>query len=357
MKTIAIFYGGRSYEHDISIITAIQVMTYLDAKKYKIVPVYMKDGCLYSVKNPQSFATYIDFSPSRQYTFIQGGLRVGLRRIKLDCALAATHGGEGENGVLQGILEYYGIPHTAPSAGMSAVGMNKWVSKAVFSAMGVPAVEGALLSDEDAVNRLCYPLIVKPVNLGSSIGIEMAHNEEELRAAVDTAKAFDDDVLVERALLEREELNCAAFAYQGKIIVSAIEKPVSWQEYLTFSEKYNNTGKVRAEKELPANIPLELECLVKNTTESIYRTLRLSGVVRMDYLYSTPENKLYINEINTIPGSLAYYLFSERGLPFAKLLDMIIEEAISKGAVKNISYHTDVLKQYISNNGIFKSSK
>ncbi|NCA67435.1 MAG: ATP-grasp domain-containing protein [Clostridia bacterium] len=357
MKTIAIFYGGRSYEHDISIITAIQAMTYIDNYKYRIIPVYMKDGKLYAVKYPQKFMSYIEFNGAKQYGFINGGLKRGIIKIAVDCALLCTHGGEGENGILEGVLEYYNIPHTAPDSAMSAVGMNKWISKAVFDKLGAATVPGALSEDIETISKLGYPVIVKPVTLGSSIGIEIAHDESELNNALNIAKFYDDSIIVERVVADRMELNCAAFLNDGRIIVSAIEKPVTWQEYLTFGDKYNTSGKVRAEKELPAIISEELTNEVKNTTELIYKALKLCGVVRVDYLYSQKEKKLYINEINTIPGSLAYYLFSDNGLTFSKLIDLIIAEGIRRGNPKKVEYRTDVLKQYISSGSTLKSSK
>lgn len=357
MKTIGIFYGGRSYEHDISIITAIQAMTYIDSKKYRMIPVYMKDGELLGVKRPKEFKSYLNAGKTIKYRLTDGGIIHGLTYTKLDCALIAAHGGEGENGILQGLLEYYRIPHTGPSAAMSAIGMDKWVSKAVFKILGAETVPGALGDEPDKIESLGYPLIVKPLTLGSSIGIEMAHNGAELIKAVETAKMFDSNVIIEKAISERIELNCAAISCRGKIIISAIEKPVTWKEFLTFNEKYNSTGKIRAEKELPAKIPEELENKVKQTTAMLYAKMRLSGVVRADYLYSLKDEVLYINEINTIPGSFAYYLFSEIGLTFTKLLDVMIGEAIAQGVMKNIEFKTEVLKQYISSGGLPKTAK
>jgi len=357
MRTVAIFYGGRSYEHDISIITAIQAMSYIDVKKYRVIPVYMKDGILLGVKRPKEFMSYLNAQKGVKYSFASGGLRRGLKYIKLDCALLATHGGEGENGVLQGLFEYYRIPYTGPSAALSAVGMNKWVAKAVFAALGADTVRGELCEEREKIEASGYPLIVKPVTLGSSIGIEIAHDGKELEGAIETAKYFDDCVIVEKAITERIELNCAAISCRGKVIVSAIEKPVTWSEYLTFKDKYNNTGKIRAEKELPAKISPELEQEVKKTTETLYSKMRLSGVVRFDYLYSVEDKILYINEINTIPGSFAYYLFSETGLSFTKLLDLMIDEGIARGVIKNIQYKTEVLKQYISSGALPKTAK
>lgn len=357
MKNIAIFYGGRSYEHDISIITAIQVMTYIDSKKYRIIPVYMKDGMLFSLKNPQKFGSYIDFSKAKRFEFADNGLKFGLKKIHIDCALLCTHGGEGENGILQAILEYYRIPHTTSDSSMSAVGMNKLISKAVFNAMNVDTVPGASGDDSEAITKLGYPLIVKPVSLGSSIGIEIAHNKKELTDAILVSKHFDENLLIEKALEKRIELNCAAVKCKDCIIISAIEKPVTWREYLSFTDKYNTSGKERAEKELPAKITAELKEKIENTTRKIYKAMNLFGVVRMDYLYSIDEKKLYINEINTIPGSLSYYLFSEIGLTFTKLIDLLIDEGIGRGIQKNISYTTDILKQYISTGSLLKSSK
>lgn len=374
MKTkMAVFFGGRSCEHDISVITAVQAMGFCDTDKYEIYPVYMKDGGFYTGEALRDLKSFESFD-GRLHTkvvlekgaFFTGGKNLRLKKFKPDVALVCCHGGEGENGCLQAILEYNGIPYTSAGILQSAVGMDKIMSKELFSGMMLNNLEFVYLSRKDFLkNRetvlrhtetfLNYPMIVKPSSLGSSIGIKRADNRTELEEAVEVACAFDGRVIVEEALSNFTELNCAAVSDGQSIIISEVERPLTWRDILTFEDKYMGGGKGAqkggmsgATREMPAKISAENYEKVTETTRRVYDEMGLSGVVRVDYLLSDSD-KLFINEINTVPGSLAYYLFEPKGIDYPCLIDILVEGAYNKaGELKKnkIAFQSDVLKTF-----------
>lgn len=334
---IGVFYGGRSYEHDISIITAVQAMAALDRAKYKVLPIYMNKGELYLMPKKTCVADYRDRLNSRaKLTFCGGGVKRRWKKIAIDCALLCCHGGEGEDGTLQALLEYYGIPYTSAGVLASAVAMDKSVAKMMFQSIELNCAKGVTVTacDDKAVecveNSLSYPMIIKPAHLGSSIGIKAAHCREELVEALEVGLQFDKIVLVEQIINAAKEYNCAAVSSKGEVIVGGIESPIRWNEFLTFEDKYVG-GKMKdwgEKKKLSINE--ELCERITAITAKLYKELFMAGVVRVDYLYDSDTDTLYVNEVNTQPGSMAYYLFDSINISFTKLLDIIIEEGIRR---------------------------
>ena len=324
-----IIFGGRSYEHDISVITAVQAAACLEGEVY---PIYAKEGAFYLVTSEMSverFArkkvkmkrVHFDASDGR------GCIVCGLRRIFLDGMLMCCHGGEGEDGRFSAMMDIYDIPYTAPSPLASAVTMDKRASKIWFDRYGFKNAKGVFLhvgDDLSAANELRYPLIVKPARLGSSIGIEIAGSAEELLERLEVAFRFDTDVVVEEVIPNALELNCAAFLEKGNIVLSAVESPQRWHDFLTFEDKYQG-GKYKYGTDVP--VPEDIVERAQKLTEEIYRSFELFGIVRVDYLYDPAEDELYVNEINSQPGSLAYYLFEKVGIPFPKLLERVMAES------------------------------
>ena len=324
---VGLFYGGRSFEREISVITALQAMDYFP-KEYDVVPVYMIDGKNMTVKDPKFFRSY-ENPKGREVIFIKGGIKVGAKKIKLDCALLATHGGEGENGVLQSVLEYYRIPFASSDHYASALTMDKKLCKSVLSYNGFNVAKE---SDD-------FPCIVKPRRLGSSIGIRVAKNEDEYKEALAFAKTYDE-VIVEEYLVGAVEFNCAAVKVGKEIKVSAVEKPNKSGSILDYNDKYvNDRG-----RELPAAIDESLTQSIKKTTREVYRLLDCFGVVRVDYLYAA--GKLYVNEINSIPGSLAFYLFESEGITYEDLITTLVEEGITRGTPKTPAFESGILRKY-----------
>lgn len=384
MINLGIFFGSRSAEHDVSIITGLQALENADKSKYNAFPVYIsRAGEWFVGESLKRIETYRDFDPAMKgltrvflpaapgmnglFTLSSGGLFAKPCKVcELDCALLALHGLHGEDGSIQGLFELANLPYTSCGLIGSAVGMDKIVMKEVFRSMGLKVLESVHCcrsewrEDREAVLRraetLSYPLIVKPCNLGSSIGIAKAKNREELIAAIDVAAGYDRRILIERALVKPAEINCACVGYNGEATVSLCEQPLSWElfmngdDMLDFNKKYLQKGGKGMEslaRRIPAPIGEELTEKVRDWTKRIFSMLECKGVVRVDFMLDDEQN-LYVNEINTIPGSLAFYLFEPMGVNFRQLVDKLVEYAYKALAQKNEStyaYHSDILNK------------
>ena len=358
---IAVIYGGTSCERDVSVITGIQAMGMLDTFKYDIFPVLIsEDGDMLMPKNAGKIRTYIGEKVVGTPVHFEGEhlvFRRGMRheRVHIDCALLCTHGGMGENGALQGFLEMCRIPYTSPGVEPSAICMNKITAKSIFLGLGINVLDGAKVQKgggkqaAEYAAEVGYPVIVKPAGQGSSIGIDMAKDKEQLMQALDMAFEFDDTVLVEKALTDFKEINCACVRSRGEVIVSSPERPICWREFLTFEDKYlsNGKGKMSASaREFPAILPKDAEEYVKSSAARVYAELDMKGVVRFDFLMDNASGKVYLNEANTIPGSLASYLFTDKGIDGNRLMDIMIEEAVTAKGEKRRIYSSKVLEAY-----------
>lgn len=360
-RKVALIFGGRSLEKEISIITAMQVLKNIDKSKFKVEPVYVDDGNFY-VGDVDDIKQFTPFNPSlHEKAYLIKGEFFKFKRGKLvkvfkpDVAFLCCHGGEGENGTLQGIMEFNGIAYTSCGVLASACCMDKVFSKSVFSSLllNVLPYETVMKADFEKDRQgavewlkavLDYPIIVKPSSSGSSIGIAVAHDDESLLDALDVAFGFDDKAIAEKKLSDFKEVNCAAFEENGKIVLSNTERPCTASEFLTFDDKYARSEKARvSERIMPADIG-SLELIVKANTERVYKEMGLFGVVRVDYLVDEKRKKVYINEINTIPGSMAFYLFD---MPFSSLIERLVEQAILRKArlVKPI-FQTGILASF-----------
>jgi D-alanine-D-alanine ligase len=384
MINLGIVFGSRSSEHDVSVITGLQALENADTRKYNAFPVYISRTGEWFVGEPlRSIETYRNFDPNLKgltrvflpavpgmnglYTLETGGLfKKSAKVCDLDCALLALHGLHGEDGSVQGLFELANLPYTSCGLIGSAVGMDKIVMKEVFKSMGLNVLESVYCcrsewyKNRDAViehaETLSYPLIVKPANLGSSIGITKAKNREELAAAIDVAAGYDRRILIERALTKPTEINCACIGYNGEAAVSLCEQPLSWElfmnsdDMLDFNKKYLQKGGKGMEslsRRIPAPIGEALTEKIQNWTLQIFSMLECKGVVRVDYMIDG-EGNLYVNEINTIPGSLAFYLFEPMGLGFGQLVDKLVEYAYKALTQKNEStyaYSSDILNK------------
>ncbi len=356
-NSLAVIFGGRTAEHDISVITAHQLMDNVGKAKYDIHPVYIShEGVWFTGDALRDIKVYKNFDPKRKDIYpahippvpggglqIGGGLFKAQKHIPLDAAVIAMHGMHGEDGTVQGLLELADLPYTSASVLGSSVGMDKIMMKAAFIAANAPVLpdihflrsewerdSSALIARVEA--ELGYPVFVKPANLGSSIGIGRADSRESLVAAVEVAAKYDRRILVEKGVNNALEYNCACLGYGDEALVSEVERPVSWQEFLSFDEKYlrgaKQTGMKSLERELPANISAELKEKIQSATRLLFKELDCKGVVRIDYLFDPTGDKLFVNEINTIPGSFAFYLFEPIGLAFPELVDKLVEYAL-----------------------------
>ncbi len=345
MKNLAVIFGGTSVEHDVSILTGLQVISILKTLPYNIIPLYLKDGCFYAGKDLTDIEFFKHFDAKKlQKVYIEEGRLykkgVFIKELyTIDVAFLATHGGDGENGILQSILSFNNIPYTSAGTEGAAVTMNKLYATILAETLFIDVVPYMSISayQKESICRLLPKIIknlgsnviVKPVHLGSSIGITVATTEEELKKGIELAFMYDQDVVCMECLNLDYELNIALYEYQGKIYTSSIEKPLKNNQILTFEDKYLSgslKGMENMCRELPAIIPMELDARVRRWSKRLYQELGLSGIVRIDFLVSN--GYLYFNEINTIPGSLAMYLFKDTEP--AELLSRQIENAIDR---------------------------
>lgn len=362
MINLAVIYGGNSLENDISIITFLQTVKHID-KKYKILPIYLLNK-MYIVNDYENIDSYINFNDKKaKEVFISNGYLYRKinnhfikKNCKIDVALLCTHGGNGENGALQGLLEINKIPYTSPNVLMSAIGMNKRVTKSIAKSIGINVLNGVSISNCDEIDliesHLEFPVITKPMSQGSSIGISISKDINELMENLNVAFKFDTKVLIERALENFREFNIAVYKNSEDIVVSFIDEPVLWKDYLSFDDKYISGENIK--HNYPADIPSKIQEYIKKTAKRVYEFLDGKGVVRLDYLLDLDTNKVYLNEINTIPGSLAFYLFKENSITFDKIIDDMINEAMEgfKKATKP-TFDTKVLQNYKTTSNVY----
>lgn len=354
MRKVAVFFGGRSCEREISILTGIFVMHLLDREKYAVLPIYIHtDGGFYTSSKMTSLETFKEKRYSSfERIFFDGGsvyaLNGAKRRVKrlgkVDVALNCCHGGLGEGGGVSALMAWNNIPLAAPDLTASGVFMDKYTTKLIMRALNVPTVDYLRVNEKDyekrgkfllksIEGRLKYPVIIKPAHLGSSIGIAVAKDEGEAKRAIEGAFALDDRVIIEKYLEEKQDVNCAAYSLNGEIIVSEAECAFGGGVY-TFEDKYvhrkndgapsGNTAKGQGRCALSG----ELREKIRSYTRTVYKRMDMQGVVRMDFLVSG--NKAYLCEVNTVPGSLAYYLFCERIVDARNFFSDLLEDAMQR---------------------------
>ncbi len=379
---VAVIFGGRSCEHDISIITGNQLMENADKNKYNIIPVYIsRDGNWYTGAKLKDMSFYQSFDENqvrRVYLPSNAGEKClmiygkkGLlnkkdERIPVDVAVPSVHGMNGEDGTLQGLLEMADIPYASSGVPGSAVGMDKILMKAIFKGGDIPVLDSVscergrweLESDKmiaEIEQALNYPVFVKPCNLGSSIGISRANDRESLKKAVEIAFNYDRRLLVEAGLTDFFEVNCSCLGYGADVRTSVCEMPVNWEEFLTFDDKYMRGGKSEGgmqalQRKIPAPIDDGLCDLVQSLSVKIFRLLDCKGVVRIDFMFDKNKQELYCCEINTVPGSFAFYLWEPLGIKFSSLIDRIIEYALQahKDKEENVyAFDSSILQKVV----------
>lgn len=371
MKNIAVVFGGNSCERDISIITGVQLCRNVNKSKYNVYPLVYEGSDFYLPSNPLEIDSYIKWKSSERHkvyfrgkSLLKSGRIRQKRLCNIDCVVLCTHGGEGENGVLQGFFECLGLPYTSAGVCGSAVAMNKSVSKAVFKHIGCKSVESVSVNKKDydeskigyVADKLDFPIIVKPSSQGSSIGIKIANDLEELQEAIDTAFCFDDKIIAEKALTDFVEINVAVVAKGGELIFSSPEQPIGWKDFLTFEDKYMTDGKMSGGGRIyPATLTEKVKKTIYDYAKRIYEFLDMKGVVRMDFLIDR-QNKVYINEVNTIPGSMAFYLFEEEDIDYEDLIDILVDEAIRRNQDKpKYTFRSDVLSEFEACNNACKN--
>jgi D-alanine-D-alanine ligase len=376
-QTVAVLFGGRSVEHDVSVVTGNQVMRAFDPERFEVVPIYItRDGKwftgdpLLELKNykneiiSQSGIVPVILSPATHHHGLilnptASGLFAKSQIKRIDIAFPAIHGSHGEDGALQGLFELADIPYVGCGVMASAIANHKGMTKHVLKGHDIPVTDSlqftrtAWEDDPDGIlgrvrAELTYPVFVKPVTLGSSIGINRATDESSLRIAIDVAANLDAHLLIESAVVGCIEVNASVLGDDRHIDVSVLEQPISWEQFLTYEEKYlrGNDGMKSAERLIPAPISAELTEHIQDLARRAFRAIDGRGIARIDFLVRPEDNTVYLNEINTMPGSLSFYLWAETSLQPRQLVERLIAIAMDAHAQKRrntYDYHTNLI--------------
>lgn len=394
---VGVFFGGKSVEHEVSIITAIQAIENMDKNKYDIIPIYIaKDNKMYcgnfigDIKQYQNIDNLLHISS--QITLAQRGDKVILLKCNkkfyessvydyIDIAFPIVHGTNVEDGTLQGYLKMFNIPYVGCDVISSAIGMDKYVCKCLLKENDIPILnckcftlkdysENSNKILEDVEKDIPYPVIVKPVNLGSSVGISIAKSQDELKESIEDAFCYSKKIIIEKAIKNLKEVNCSVVGDYESAKASECEEPIKTDEILSFNDKYISGGKKLGIKtngnksmnagvlKLPANISEDVKKRIQELSLKTFKVLGCSGVIRIDFIIDEDTNSIYVNEVNTIPGSLSFHLWKASDLNYTVLLDELINLSLKRNREeKNITYSFDsnILSGY-SLNGL-KGSK
>lgn len=365
MKTnVAVFFGGRSVEHEISVISALQAINAFDKEKYNIIPVYIsKQGRWYTGENLLDIRNYRDLKKVVEnaeevfvrpeygdYNLYKANIGMFSKRnpvvAQLHVVIPVLHGTNGEDGIFEGVLETIGIPYAGCNTLSSANGMDKITMKMILRESGVPVVDYVWFTDRqwlsskesiisEVESKLGYPVIVKPANLGSSVGIGKASNRQELISKIDNAEKFSQRIIVEHMIEQLKEINCSVLGDADEHQSSVCEEPIKTGDFLSYEDKYMGGSKTTAgmqasEKRIPADLPEEVSEKIRKMAGETFRVLSCHGVSRVDVMVDEKDNNIYVNEINTIPGSLSFYLWEASGITFPQLMDKLVQLALKR---------------------------
>ena len=384
---IGVIFGGETVEHEVSIISGLQAIQNLDRNKYDIIPIYIsKDRIWYTGVMLEEIDFFKDFDNNKKFAkkvvlykkgnkfFLQNTTGLFRKDITdVDIILPVVHGNNVEDGTLAGYLDSIGIPYVGSHVLGAALGQDKVVMKQVMASAGIPIVDYTYFYDNEYVEdkesvlkkikSLGYPVVVKPATLGSSVGITFVKSEKDIEEALDTAVSYDNKVVVEKAVENLVEVNSSVLGNYEHQKVSPLEEVMGLDEILSFTDKYlsgaktkgtSSKGMASTSRIIPARISKKLTEDIKNTSKEVFKLLNFSGVVRIDYLIDSKTEKYYVNEPNTIPGSLSFYLWKEDGMPYRELLDEMINIAIKeyKNKSKKIrSFESNILSGFNGSKG------
>ncbi len=383
-------FGGKTVEHEVSVISGIQALMAMNTEKYDVIPVYLtKENEMYIGEGIGDISSYKDIpallSKSQRVIMINEGGRIllhpyplkkwgGAKPVAVDIAFPVVHGTNVEDGALQGYLKTIGVPFVGPDVTASAVSMDKFITKAVLKMHDIPVLDAEVYTlsdyeDMDALvpsieKRFGYPVIVKPVNLGSSVGIGIAKTDAELVNALDDAFRYATRVLIEHAISNLREINCAVLGDENEAIASECEEPLHTAEILSYEDKYvssggkgkggskggsgsKGAGMANLARKIPADLSPEEREHVRDLAVRSFKALGCNGVSRIDFMIDADTGELYFNEINPIPGSLAFYLWEPAGVPYTELLDRMIQLAVKRQRQEEsvtFTFDTNILK-------------
>lgn len=389
---VGVLYGGKTTEHEVSIITAVQAMGFLNKDKYDVIPMYLtKENEMYTGEPLKEMDVYKETDLLKRYCknvvcYSKDGALVlqnkkGLFKrtiATVDIVIPCVHGYNMEDGNVQGMLETYGIPYTGSDIYGCTVGQDKVFQKQILEAEKVPVTKYTWFYDNEYyedetkilenIKKVGYPVIVKPARQGSSIGIKIANDEETVKEAIEDAIKYDDKILVEEVISNMAELNCSVLGSNSFMETSAIEQVMGKDEILSFNDKYIGSGAkkgaakkmgaskgmVSADRVIPADIPKKLASEIEETSKRAFRALGASGVVRIDFLYDKKSKKYYVNELNTIPGCLSFYLWLPLNKEYDELLDDMINIAVKrykKKLKKTTIFESNILSTFDGTKG------
>lgn len=392
---VGLFFGGNSVEHEVSVISALQAKASFDTEKYEIIPIYItKSNEMYVGDKIGKIEEYKDIKKlikdSQRVIIVKNNDKVELIKYPfkmfsygvydyIDVAFPIVHGTNVEDGTLQGYLKMLDVPYVGCDVLSSAIGMDKYVMKTVLKDNKLPVLDCLVFTLKDyedtkeikdkVKEKFEFPVIVKPIDLGSSVGIKIAKSEGELLEAIDYAFTFATKILIERAITNLREINCAVLGDYEEAIASECEEPVGSDEILSYEDKYvssssaktgiktsGSKGMASLKRKLPADIDKKLKDKIQELAVRTFQVLGCTGVARIDFMLDG--NEVYVNEINTIPGSLAFYLWEANGMKYQEQLDKMIKLALKRDREqKNVTYTFDTnILSNVSFNGI-KSGK
>jgi D-alanine-D-alanine ligase len=369
---LAVIFGAKSAEHEVSIVTTFQAWGWIDRKKYNPFLIYIdqsNNAYLCPHLRKESYKDFIKrvLEQNKRVTFVQSGIEISggillKKRVKIDVALLTMHGLYGEDGKIQGMLDFFDIPYTGSGVLGSALGMDKVLMKEIFEKLGLKVVkyfwfyDVEYKKDKSLIFRkvdkeLGYPVFVKPANCGSSVGIRKVKNRKMLDEAIKQAGKFDHKILIEQGISGAKDINCSILGgYDSE--VSVCEEVLTDEEFLSFEEKYLKGGKTKGmlslSRIMPAPIPDGVAKEIQRQAKMIFRELGCWGVARMDFLYQPKNKTIYPNEINTIPGSLAFYLWKASGLEPSSLIDKLVSLALERKKQQdslNLTFKSRILDQ------------
>ena len=389
MKTkVAMMFGGKTVEHEVSVISGIQALKAMDTDKYEVIPVYLtKENDMYIGSDIGNIKAYRDIpallKKSQKVIMANDGGRVklipyppkvfGAKPVEIDVAFPVVHGTNVEDGALQGYLKTVGIPFVGPDVTASAISMDKAVTKVVLKEAGVPVLDANVytMADyedpegiaDDIEMTFGYPVIIKPVNLGSSVGIGIAKSRDELIDAIDDAFRYAARIMAEHAISKLREINCAVLGDENEAEASECEEPLTSGDILSYEDKYvsgggkkggskgrsgsKGAGMANLSRKIPADLSPEKREEIRELAVKAFKALGCNGVSRIDFMIDEEEDKLYFNEINPIPGSLSFYLWEPVGVPYKELLDRMIQLALRRTRIEEsltFTFDTNILK-------------
>lgn len=376
---VGVLFGGKTVEHEVSIISAMQAIAAFDEEKYEVIPIYVtKNSTMYSGIFMKDLDEYknLDELLRKSYKVSlvnNNGVCQMIRYPKklftsevvtdLDVIFPIVHGNNVEDGTVQGYLNLIDVPYVGPDITSSALGMDKYLTKLALKDKGLPVLDAKVYNinedideiEKDIIKNIKLPVVIKPLNLGSSIGITKVREKEELEEALTYAFSFSEKVLVEKAIMNLREINCSVLGDFSEALASECEEPLNAVDILSYEDKYlggkkgsktSSKGMSSLVRKLPADITKKMKKEIQDLAIKSFHALGCSGVVRIDFMFDTKENKVYVNELNTIPGSLSFYLWEASGVNYSELIDKLISLALKKDREKKkiiYSFESNIL--------------